>query len=421
MTYFYINIFNFLSMTFYFRYIYSGRLSLEEYDTSDIIKILTAASELNLQELIHHLQSFLIENKTNWLEQNFCLIHQTSFENDCFSKLQNFCTELISNHPEKILNLPDFTSISEKALISLILHDDPQMSEVQVWEYVLIWGIAQNPELSSDPSSYSDDDFNVLKNTLRQFIPLIKFTDFTSKEFLNKVYPYIMIFPKKLNENLIKYFLDRDYEPKKKSEPQIIKEVYSKSIDSKIITIQHAEIISKWIDRLEITDELKNSYEFKLILRGSRDGFTPEKFHELCDNKSHTITIIKVKGSREILGGYNPIEWKSDGFHGITNDSFIFSFEQKNIENFILSRVINEKYSTFNCWNYGPSFGGGDLFVYKFVSPIVSLSTYFVNGSYYKNFNRCYCRNNYYETPIRETEDAYTIKEYEIFQITKDI
>ncbi|RIA85474.1 hypothetical protein C1645_879269 [Glomus cerebriforme] len=34
------------------RYIYSGLLSLDEYDTSDIIKILIAANELSLQELI---------------------------------------------------------------------------------------------------------------------------------------------------------------------------------------------------------------------------------------------------------------------------------------------------------------------------------------------------------------------------------
>ncbi|PKY31519.1 hypothetical protein RhiirB3_449159 [Rhizophagus irregularis] len=45
------------------RYIYGGRLSLEEYDTSDIIKILIAANELSLQELVAHLQLFLIENK----------------------------------------------------------------------------------------------------------------------------------------------------------------------------------------------------------------------------------------------------------------------------------------------------------------------------------------------------------------------
>ncbi|POG65757.1 BTB/POZ protein, partial [Rhizophagus irregularis DAOM 181602=DAOM 197198] len=41
------------------RYIYSGRLSLVNYDILDIIKILVAASELNLQELIPYLQLFL--------------------------------------------------------------------------------------------------------------------------------------------------------------------------------------------------------------------------------------------------------------------------------------------------------------------------------------------------------------------------
>ncbi|CAB4440709.1 unnamed protein product [Rhizophagus irregularis] len=52
-------------------YIYGGNISLNEYDNSDIIKILIAAKELSLQDLITYLQSFLIENETNWIEQNF--------------------------------------------------------------------------------------------------------------------------------------------------------------------------------------------------------------------------------------------------------------------------------------------------------------------------------------------------------------
>ncbi|GES83729.1 carbohydrate-binding module family 13 protein [Rhizophagus clarus] len=298
------------------RYIYGGKISLVEHDTLDIIKILIAASELSLQELVSYLQSFLIENKMNWMKQNFNLVYQTSFKNNSFLELQKFCTELISKQPEKIFNSPDFTSISEKVLISLIQLDNLQMNDVQIWDHVLKWGIAQNPELSSDPSSYSNDDFIALKNTLQQFIPFIKFTEFTSKEFLNKVYPYKKIIPEELHENLIKCFLDNDYKPSKKSEQTLkeTKKISSRNIDSKIITIQHAELISKWIDRLEITDVLKNLYEFKLIFRGSRAGLTPKKFHEICDNKSHTISIIKVKDSNEILGGYNPIIWESRDF-----------------------------------------------------------------------------------------------------------
>jgi hypothetical protein len=205
---------------FRFRYIYGGRFSLEEYDTSDIIKILVTASELSLQELIPHLQSFLIKDKTNWLEQNFSLIFQISFEDDSFLDLQKFCTELMSKQPEKIFKSPDFTLISEKTVISLIRNDNIQMSEVQIWEHVLKWGIAQNPGLSSDPSNYSKEDFDALKNTLQQCIPFIKFIKFTSKEFLNKVYPYKKIIPKELYKNLIESFLDNDYNPSEKLEPK---------------------------------------------------------------------------------------------------------------------------------------------------------------------------------------------------------
>ncbi|GBC27062.2 carbohydrate-binding module family 13 protein [Rhizophagus irregularis DAOM 181602=DAOM 197198] len=355
------------------RYIYGGRISLLEYDILDIIKILVAANELSLQELIPHLQSFLIKNKQNWVEQNFNLIYQMAFENDSFLDLRKFCTELISKYPEKIFSSSDFTSIPEKALISLIQHDNHQMGEVQVWEHVLKWGIAQNPGLSSDPSCYSNDDFKSLKNNLQQCITFIKFTKFTSKEFLNKAYPYKNIIPEELYEDTIKYFLDN---PNNKSEPQPIKS--SKNIDSIIITTQHAELISKWIDRLEITDELK------------------------------------MKDTNEILGGYNPIKWttskNSSNYNSTAKDSFIFSFMNKeSIQNHIISRVKNEKYAINNWYNYGPSFGK-DLILYGGFQGEVS----FRNKTSY-----CFNKSSY-DKQIRNTEEKFSVDEYEVFQIIND-
>ena len=47
-----------------------------------------------------------------------------------------------------------------------------------------------------------------------------------------------------------------------------------------------------------------------------------------------------MKGSDEIVGGYNPIAWKSGGGFGTTKDSFIFSFKNNNrIEDYILRRA----------------------------------------------------------------------------------
>ena len=198
---------------------------MEEYDTSDIIKILVAASELSLQKLIIYLQSFLIENKVNWMEQNFSLIYQTSSVNDSFLKLQKFCTDLISEKPERIFESHDFISIPEKSLVSLIRNDNLQMNEVQVWKHVLKWGLAQNPELSSDPAILSKDDFNTLKKCLQQCVPLIKFHNLTPKEFLDNIYPYKKVLPKELREDLFKFFLNNDVKSTKELEPKEAKEV----------------------------------------------------------------------------------------------------------------------------------------------------------------------------------------------------
>ncbi|PKY42969.1 hypothetical protein RhiirA4_456872 [Rhizophagus irregularis] len=307
------------------RYIYGGKLSLKECDISDIIKILIAASELNLQELVNHLQLYIIKNNENWMEENFNLVYQTSFENHSFLELQKYCTDFISKRPNKILKSISFSLIPEKLL---------------------------NPELSTNPATFSKDDFNVLKNTLQHLIPFIKFNNLTSREFSNEVLPYKKVLPKELYKDLLNIFLNLhpDSGPNDKSKIQ--------NINSKIITSQHAELISKWIAKLDIMNKSTPLYEFKLILHGSRDGFGSNIFHEVCDNRSCTITIIKVKGNNQILGGYNPIEWKSDRSYGATKDSFIYGVD---IDEHILSRTANENYAIFNDHTYRPSFGDADL------------------------------------------------------------
>ena len=204
---------------------------MEERDSSEIIKILAVANKLRLQELITYIQSFLIEKRSNWMEENFNLVYQTSFEDNSFSALHKYCTDLMSKEPEKIFNSPKFTSIPENVLVSLIQNDDHRMGEIQVWHHVLKWGLAQNPVLPSNPASFSNDDFEVLKVTLQECIPFIKFDNLTAKEFSDNVFSYREILPKELFDNLLKLFLDCDYKPRK--------------INSKIITFQHVELITK--------------------------------------------------------------------------------------------------------------------------------------------------------------------------------
>ena len=75
---------------------------MNEQETSDILKVLVAADELLLQEIVDYLQKYLTEYKSEWIEQHFELVHQTSFQHNNFLEIQQFCTDLMAKSPEKI-------------------------------------------------------------------------------------------------------------------------------------------------------------------------------------------------------------------------------------------------------------------------------------------------------------------------------
>ncbi|GBC29173.2 BTB/POZ protein [Rhizophagus irregularis DAOM 181602=DAOM 197198] len=190
-------------------YIYGGILSLDKKDTSDL-EVLATADKLNLQELVDYLQGYLIENKSEWLEQHFEFAQQISSNSNNLLKLQEFCTNLMVRSPEKVLKSLNFTSLSEKSLTSLIKRDDLQMKEIEVWEYVLKWGLAKNPTLIPDPKTWSDDDFKAMKSTLQSSLPLVRLFCLSSKEFSQKVRPYQKLLNQQLYEDLLNFYLDPD-------------------------------------------------------------------------------------------------------------------------------------------------------------------------------------------------------------------
>ncbi|EXX51362.1 BTB/POZ protein [Rhizophagus irregularis DAOM 181602=DAOM 197198] len=94
-------------------YIYGGILSLDEKDTSDLLKVLATADKLSLQELVDYLQGYLIENKFEQLEQYFEFSQQISSNSNNLFKLQEFCTNLMVQSSEKVLKSLNFISLPE--------------------------------------------------------------------------------------------------------------------------------------------------------------------------------------------------------------------------------------------------------------------------------------------------------------------
>ena len=218
---------------------------------------------------------------------------------------------------------------------------------------------------------------------------------------------------KYLINNLIK---DTNYE-------FIIYSFYNNLIESKseIYKIKTLNIDSNILNESKRGNEFINKLnewigykEMELIYRGTRDG--SNVFHNKCDNKGETITLIKnEKGN--IFGGYASISWTNN-----TNDtrygapeSFIFT----------LSNIYNTEPTKFPSKNdqkevnhyskWGPAFGSGcDLGVYVYILK---------DGGWSNGFNT-------YKDVLgkgisiftgdpNNSNDSFKIKEIEVFKIFK--
>ncbi|RHZ60993.1 hypothetical protein Glove_350g27 [Diversispora epigaea] len=409
------------------KYIYGGIISLEKLENSFIFDLLITSNELELDELVEHLQTFLVNNNAPWLRLNFARVYQTSYQIKNFKIIQDFCNDIIAKHPNTIFESENFQSLSEDKLISILKRDDLQLEESKVWEYVIQWGKSKNPTLPTNPEEWTSDNFITLKETLKQCLPHVRYFSFSHEDVLDKIFPYQHILDPKLFLDINTKLMAPDRTISSTILPPrkiLIKTLPTRNtlflLSSHIITDEHALEISSWIDKKEIPYTENNPYQFELLVKGSRDGFDIKTIYQICDKVSSTVIILKVEGTGEILGGYNPLEWnKVHSVWKVTQDSFIFSLKTLNQKCSILSRVKN--------FSYG--------ICYSLYESWFSFGNSLVLWNNLKTSKNCYCSDKTspasYETPIRSAEllsstfkpspnkSTFNVEEYEIFKVSK--
>ncbi|RGB30310.1 hypothetical protein C1646_671816 [Rhizophagus diaphanus] len=431
------------------KYLYTGIItSIESQSPSFVIQLLCAADELILPEMISYVEDQFLLHHSSYLNENFSEILNIAFKRELWKKLQTYCLDQICPNPSIIFASPNFLSCSEAILSGLLQRDDLIMKEIEIWDILLKWGINQEPSIgeyheekmiNEIVDKWSDKDFESLKERLKNCIPYIRFSDISPEDFFVRIRPLKKIFPDDVYEEVLWKYVNpknvifvnkREKETqeetlnfnarnndKESSFPYLIN--YRNSlqpsrpspIDSSIINLKHAALISSWVDRLSHPYRLASiPYQFRLLLRSTRDGFTAAEFHKKCDSFDKTVTVLRVKGTKEIFGGYNPLNWNGSGYKS-TSESFIFSFEGTTGRNsfdlkngFKLSRVRNNQidhaiYSYANC---GPQWGGNDLRAW---------------GSF--NADCCQCVHLRYEEAIRNNPDLFSAEEFEVFQLVK--
>jgi hypothetical protein len=109
--------------------------------------------------------------------------------------------------------------------------------------------------------------------------------------------------------------------------------------------------------RRVITQPQFNFKKTTLCYRGSSNGFDAGTFHNLCNGKGPTITIIKATTGK-VFGGITRLTWSSAANYKADETNQLFSMDRKEIYAHKLP-LSSYPYSIYDNAGYGPTFGGG--------------------------------------------------------------
>ena len=115
-----------------------------------------------------------------------------------------------------------------------------------------------------------------------------------------------------------------------------------------------------------------------LLYKASRDGWSPQKFHQLCDNKGPTYTRAIINDGR-VLGAYTSLSWSSGP--GYQNDTTAFLYDGTRKYTAEKGHWGAGVYATYMNSTYFPTFGGGPHDLYISGTTMYTNAYSFVSGN----------------------------------------
>ncbi|PKK69556.1 hypothetical protein RhiirC2_850628 [Rhizophagus irregularis] len=191
------------------RYIYTGYFSFNDNENNQefLLDLIFAADELKLNDLVKHLQIFIIETNSNWIRNNLIKIYQLSLKRN-FDIIQDHCVKLIEKEPTILFISNNFFLLKESDLIKLLKRDDLELQEIDIWRYLLKWGLEQDPTLIvSNIKKWSNEEFYKLEKRLHKLIPFVRFYSMSATQYYEEVRPFKKILPKKLREDIKAFYI----------------------------------------------------------------------------------------------------------------------------------------------------------------------------------------------------------------------
>ncbi|CAI2171605.1 16833_t:CDS:2 [Funneliformis geosporum] len=196
-------------------YIYTGIMDFSNVADETIFSFLLTTFRLCLFEATAYTQSYLVDHAKPWIQKNFSTVLNTIFKLANCRKLQNYCVKYLCLEAKSFFSSRDSLRLS-KNILSLILDlDNLYIEEIDLWEYLLEWGITQihnnfNHKFNKTIilSKWNIIQFGeALKKTLDPLIYRIRFREINPDDFYEKIKPYKLIIPNDIYDDLMSYYL----------------------------------------------------------------------------------------------------------------------------------------------------------------------------------------------------------------------
>lgn len=165
-------------------------------------------------------------------------------------------------------------------------------------------------------------------------------------------------------------------------------------------------------DQLQMNKWLEGDKKYTILYKASRDGCCATTFHNRCNNRGPTVTLL-YNTYDSVFGGYTSVSWRSVG--GYQTDVKAFLFRLYNYANWSPAKmpVRNSSYSIYDVASSGPTFGSGPDLI-TFTGELQTHYEYF-NLNRTANFGHSYDSNG--QSSSSMSNGNMQIKDIEVYLI----
>ncbi|KAF0447708.1 BTB/POZ protein [Gigaspora margarita] len=192
------------------RYMYTTEIILDALEGVKVLELLVAVDELLLRDFIDKLKLFIHQKLENLIKQDAISVLEMFFQYDICESFREPCLHLICTYPDTLFMHHNFIQLEKSLLIHILQCDSlGTLNEIEIWNYLLKWGIAQDETLQNkEIKSWKINDYIILKNIIHECIYLIRWHMIPPNEFWKNRSFLKNILSEELYKELGEYYLD---------------------------------------------------------------------------------------------------------------------------------------------------------------------------------------------------------------------